>query len=61
MRGSAGINGALIGIGEYLRAAAKSTRRQLDRTGLFPDLSGEKGSALRKTVRQDGDFPNHTC
>lgn len=54
MRVSSGVNGTLKGIGEYLRAVAISTRRQLDKTGLFPDLSGDKGPQLRTTVQEDG-------
>ncbi|AMU95070.1 hypothetical protein AOA14_10685 [Sphingopyxis terrae subsp. terrae NBRC 15098] len=54
MRVSFGANGTLKGVGEYLRAVAISTRRQLDKTGLFPDLSGDKGPQLRATVQEDG-------
>lgn len=56
MRVSIGANGTLKGVGEYLRSAAQSTRRQLDKTGLFPDLSDDKGPALRKAVQQDGEL-----
>ncbi|MCB2072377.1 MAG: DUF389 domain-containing protein [Novosphingobium sp.] len=56
MRVSSGVSGALGGVREYLRAAAQSTRNQLDKTGLFPDLSGDKGPALRNTVQQDGEL-----
>lgn len=33
-----------------------SFRRQIDKTGLFPDLKGEPGSTLRKTVRDEGSL-----
>ncbi|HQV02557.1 MULTISPECIES: TIGR00341 family protein [unclassified Novosphingobium] len=33
-----------------------SFRRQIDKTGLFPDLQGEPGSTLRKTVRDEGSL-----
>lgn len=56
MRVSIVTNGTLKGIGEFLRGAAQSTRRQLDKTGLFPDLSDDKGPALRETVRRDGEL-----
>lgn len=31
-----------------------SFREQIEKTGLFPDLKGEAGSSLRKSVRDDG-------
>lgn len=43
-----------------LRANAKHSfdlfRAQIDKTGLFPDLKGAAGKALRQSVREDGEI-----
>jgi len=43
-------------LGLRYRILVRSVRRQLDKTGLFPDLTGEKGAELRKSVRTDGEL-----
>lgn len=37
-----------------LRLVTRSVRRQLDRTGLFPDLSGGRAATLRRSVQEEG-------
>ena len=43
-----------------LQAKAKHSfdlfRAQIDKTGLFPDLKGAAGKALRQSVREDGEI-----
>ncbi|WP_246623377.1 DUF389 domain-containing protein [Sphingomonas colocasiae] len=39
-----------------VRASVAAFRAQIDKTGLFPDLKGEAGRALRKSVREDGQL-----
>ncbi|MBC2665744.1 DUF389 domain-containing protein [Novosphingobium flavum] len=47
---------ALKGARRRLIATTRSFRRQVDKTGLFPDLTGENGMALRQSVRTEGEL-----
>lgn len=51
-----GVAASAAHVRRKIAVSVAATRRQIDKTGLFPDLKGEAGHALRLSVREDGSL-----